>query len=98
VSKAFTPRNHALEEYISRKTRAGLCRPVPTKYESHALILFISGVLLLLAVFVDRHLYRAKAPMQAARPRHDQSDASRVSLSDVFVDANNATPAIYKSG
>lgn len=58
-------------------------------------ILFISGVLLLLAVFVTGIYIVPK--LQAGNPATArQSDASHVSLSDVFVDATYATPAFVK--
>jgi cytochrome c biogenesis protein CcdA len=58
-------------------------------------VLFLSGVLLLLAVFVTGIYIVPK--LQAGSPASArQSDASRVSLSDVFVDATYATPAFIK--
>jgi cytochrome c biogenesis protein CcdA len=58
-------------------------------------ILFISGVLLLFAVFVLGIYIVPK--MQAGNPATArQSDAARVSLSDVFLDATYATPEFIK--
>ena len=58
-------------------------------------ILFVSGVLLLVAVFVTGIYIVPK--LQAGSPATArQSDASRVSLSDVFVDATYATPDFVK--
>ena len=58
-------------------------------------VLFVSGVLLLLAVFVTGIYIVPK--LQAGSPATSrQSDASRVSLSDVFVDATYATPDFIK--
>ena len=58
-------------------------------------ILFISGVTLLLAVFVLGIYVVPK--LQSGHPgTARQSDASRVSLSDVYVDATYATPAFVK--
>jgi cytochrome c biogenesis protein CcdA len=58
-------------------------------------ILFVSGVLLLLAVFVTGIYIVPK--LQSGNPATArQSDASRVSLSDVFVDATYATPEFIK--
>lgn len=58
-------------------------------------ILFFSGVLLLVTVFVIGIYLVPK--LQAGSPATArQSDASRVSLSDVFVDATYATPEFVK--
>jgi cytochrome c biogenesis protein CcdA len=58
-------------------------------------ILFLSGVLLLLAVFIVGIYVVPK--LQAGSPATArQSDASRVTLSDVFVDATYATPEFIK--
>jgi cytochrome c biogenesis protein CcdA len=58
-------------------------------------ILLISGVLLLLAVFVIGIYIVPK--LQSGNPgTARQSDAGRVSLSDVFLDATYATPAFVK--
>jgi cytochrome c biogenesis protein CcdA len=58
-------------------------------------ILFVSGVLLLVAVFVTGIYVVPK--LQAGSPATArQGDASRVSLSDVFVDATYATPDFVK--
>ena len=58
-------------------------------------ILFISGVLLLLAVFVVGIYIVPK--VQSGNPATArQSDAARVSLSDVFLDATYATPEFIK--
>ncbi len=58
-------------------------------------ILFVSGVLLLVAVFVTGIYLVPK--LQAGSPATArQGDASRVSLSDVFVDATYATPDFVK--
>jgi cytochrome c biogenesis protein CcdA len=58
-------------------------------------ILFISGVTLLLAVFVIGIYVVPK--LQSGNPATArQSDASRVSLSDVYVDATYATPDFVK--
>src|SRR5580765_1183731 len=58
-------------------------------------ILFISGVLLLLGVFVIGIYIVPK--LQSGNPATArQSDASRVALSDVFVDATYATPDFVK--
>jgi cytochrome c biogenesis protein CcdA len=58
-------------------------------------ILFISGVLLLLAVFVTG-IYIVPKLQSGSPATARQSDASRVSLSDVFVDATYATPDFIK--
>ena len=58
-------------------------------------ILFISGVLLLLAVFVTG-IYIVPKLQSGSPATARQSDASRVSLSDVFVDATYATPEFIK--
>lgn len=58
-------------------------------------VLFVSGVLLLLGVFVTGIYIVPK--LQSGNPATArQSDASRVSLSDVFVDATYATPEFVK--
>jgi len=58
-------------------------------------ILFVSGVLLLVAVFVIGIYIVPK--MQSGSPATArQSDAGRVSLSDVFLDATYATPEFVK--
>jgi cytochrome c biogenesis protein CcdA len=58
-------------------------------------ILLLSGVLLLFAVFVTGIYLVPK--LQSGNPgTARQSDASRVSLSDVFVDATYATPEFVK--
>lgn len=54
-------------------------------------ILFISGVALLVAVFV-LGIYVVPKLQSGSPATSRQSDASRVSLSDVFVDATYATP------
>ena len=58
-------------------------------------ILFISGVLLLAAVFVTG-IYIVPKLQSGSPATARQSDASRVSLSDVFVDATYATPEFIK--
>jgi cytochrome c biogenesis protein CcdA len=58
-------------------------------------ILFISGVLLLLGVFVTG-IYIVPKLQSGSPATARQSDASRVSLSDVFVDATYATPEFIK--
>jgi cytochrome c biogenesis protein CcdA len=58
-------------------------------------VLFISGVLLLLAVFVTG-IYIVPKLQSGSPATARQSDASRVSLSDVFVDATYATPEFIK--
>ena len=58
-------------------------------------ILFISGVLLLLAVFVTG-IYVVPKLQSGSPATARQSDAARVSLSDVFVDATYATPEFIK--
>ncbi|HYT61463.1 MAG TPA: hypothetical protein VEL06_14900 [Haliangiales bacterium] len=58
-------------------------------------ILFISGVLLLLAVFVTG-IYIVPRLQSGSPATARQSDASRVSLSDVFLDATYATPEFIK--
>jgi cytochrome c biogenesis protein CcdA len=58
-------------------------------------ILFVSGVLLLLAVFVTG-IYIVPRLQSGSPATARQSDASRVSLSDVFVDATYATPEFIK--
>jgi hypothetical protein len=58
-------------------------------------VLFISGVLLLLAVFVTG-IYIVPKLQSGSPATSRQSDASRVSLSDVFVDATYATPEFIK--
>ena len=58
-------------------------------------ILFVSGILLLVAVFVVGVYIVPK--LQAGSPATArQSDAARVSLSDVFLDATYATPDFIK--
>ena len=58
-------------------------------------ILFFSGVLLLLTVFVIG-IYIVPRLQSGSPATARQSDASRVSLSDVFVDATYATPEFIK--
>jgi hypothetical protein len=58
-------------------------------------ILFISGVLLLMGVFVTG-IYIVPKLQSGSPATARQSDASRVSLSDVFVDATYATPEFIK--
>jgi cytochrome c biogenesis protein CcdA len=58
-------------------------------------ILFLSGVLLLVAVFVTG-IYIVPKLQSGSPATARQSDASRVSLSDVFVDATYATPEFVK--
>jgi cytochrome c biogenesis protein CcdA len=58
-------------------------------------ILFVSGVTLLLAVFVVG-IYIVPKLQSGSPATSRQSDASRVSLSDVFVDATYATPEFVK--
>ena len=58
-------------------------------------ILFISGVLLLVAVFVTG-IYIVPKWQSGSPATARQSDASRVSLSDVFLDATYATPEFIK--
>ena len=58
-------------------------------------ILFISGVLLLVAVFVTG-IYIVPKLQSGSPATARQSDASRVSLSDVFLDATYATPEFVK--
>jgi cytochrome c biogenesis protein CcdA len=58
-------------------------------------ILFISGVLLLLGVFVIG-IYIVPKLQSGSPATARQSDASRVALSDVFVDATYATPEFVK--
>jgi cytochrome c biogenesis protein CcdA len=58
-------------------------------------ILFISGVLLLLGVFAVG-IYIVPKLQSGSPATARQSDASRVSLSDVFVDATYATPDFVK--
>lgn len=58
-------------------------------------ILFVSGVVLLLAVFVIGIYIVPKAQSGNAGTAR-QSDASRVSLSDVYVDVTYATPEFVK--
>src|SRR5262252_5689457 len=58
-------------------------------------ILFISGVLLLLAVFAVG-IYVVPKLQSGSPATARQSDASRVALSDVFVDATYATPDFVK--
>ena len=58
-------------------------------------VLFISGVLMLVAVFVTG-IYVVPRVQSGSPATARQSDASRVSLSDVFVDATYATPAFVK--
>jgi len=58
-------------------------------------ILFASGVLLLLAVFVTG-IYVVPKLQSGSPATARQSDASRVSLADVFLDATYATPEFVK--
>ncbi len=58
-------------------------------------ILFLSGVLLLLAVFVTG-IYIVPKLQSGSPATARQSDASRVSLSDVFLDATYASPEFVK--
>src|SRR5215212_7402482 len=58
-------------------------------------ILFISGIVLLLAVFVVG-IYIVPKLQSGSPATARQSDASRVSLSDVFLDATYATPEFVK--
>jgi cytochrome c biogenesis protein CcdA len=58
-------------------------------------VLFISGVLLLMAVFVIG-IYVVPRVQSGSPATARQSDASRVALSDVFVDATYATPEFVK--
>jgi cytochrome c biogenesis protein CcdA len=58
-------------------------------------ILFVSGVLLLLAVFVTG-IYIVPKLQSGSPATARQSDASRVSLADVFLDATYATPEFIK--
>jgi cytochrome c biogenesis protein CcdA len=58
-------------------------------------ILFISGVVLLLTVFVVG-IYIVPKLQSGSSSTVRQSDASRVSLSDVYVDATYATPEFVK--
>jgi cytochrome c biogenesis protein CcdA len=58
-------------------------------------ILFISGIALLLAVFVVG-IYVVPKLQSGSPATARQSDASHVSLSDVFVDATYATPEFVK--
>ena len=58
-------------------------------------ILFISGVLLLVAVFVTG-IYIVPKLQSGSPATARQSDAARVSLSDVFLDATYATPEFVK--
>src|SRR5580765_3302754 len=58
-------------------------------------ILFISGVVLLLAVFFIG-IYVVPKLQSGSPATARQSDASRVALSDVFVDATYATPEFVK--
>src|SRR5690348_9472613 len=58
-------------------------------------ILFASGVLSLLAVFVVG-IYIVPRLQSGSPATARQSDAGRVSLADVFVDATYATPAFVK--
>lgn len=58
-------------------------------------ILFFSGVLLLVAVFVTG-IYIVPKLQSGSPATARQSDASRVSLSDVFLDATYATPDFIK--
>lgn len=58
-------------------------------------ILFASGLLLLTAVFVTG-IYIVPKLQSGSPATSRQSDASRVSLSDVFVDATYATPEFIK--
>src|SRR5512146_2990252 len=58
-------------------------------------ILFVSGVTLLLAVFAVG-IYIVPRLQSGSPATARQSDASRVSLADVFVDATYATPEFVK--
>jgi cytochrome c biogenesis protein CcdA len=58
-------------------------------------ILFVSGVLMLLAVFATG-IYIVPRLQSGSPATARQSDASRVSLSDVFVDATYATPEFIR--
>src|SRR6516225_12210382 len=58
-------------------------------------ILFLSGVLLLLAVFITG-IYVVPKAQSGNSATARQSDASRVSLSDVFLDATYATPEFVR--
>src|SRR4029077_5949774 len=58
-------------------------------------VLFISGVLLLVAVFVTG-IYIVPRVQSGSPATARQSDAARVSLSDVFLDATYATPEFIK--
>jgi cytochrome c biogenesis protein CcdA len=58
-------------------------------------VLFVSGALLLLAVFVTG-IYIVPKLQSGSPATARQSDASRVSLSDVFLDATYATPEFIK--
>src|SRR6516225_3393417 len=58
-------------------------------------ILFLSGVLLLLAVFITG-IYVVPKVQSGSPATARQSDASRVSLSDVFLDATYATPEFVR--
>ncbi|HSU54185.1 MAG TPA: hypothetical protein VLT36_09020 [Candidatus Dormibacteraeota bacterium] len=58
-------------------------------------VLFVSGVLLLLTVFVVG-IYVVPKLQSGSPATARQSDASRVALSDVFVDATYATPDFVK--
>jgi cytochrome c biogenesis protein CcdA len=58
-------------------------------------ILFVSGLLLLLAVFIVG-IYIVPKLQSGSPATSRQSDASRVSLSDVFVDATYASPDFVK--
>jgi len=58
-------------------------------------ILFVSGIALLLAVFIVG-IYVVPKLQSGSPATARQSDASRVSLSDVFVDATYATPDFVK--
>jgi cytochrome c biogenesis protein CcdA len=58
-------------------------------------ILFLSGVLLLLAVFITG-IYVVPKLQSGSPATARQSDAARVSLSDVFLDATYATPDFIK--
>jgi cytochrome c biogenesis protein CcdA len=58
-------------------------------------ILFISGALLLVAVFITG-IYIVPKVQSGSPATARQSDASRVSLSDVYLDATYATPEFIK--
>src|ERR1043166_1072827 len=58
-------------------------------------ILFASGIVLLLAVFVTG-IYIVPKVQSGSPATARQSDAARVSLSDVFLDATYATPEFIK--